>query len=147
MKKLTLFTLLLCCISIIFTEVRADPLPDKEIVVINEKFFIQQCEDVYINPDDYEDKLIEIEGLCDIVEQNDEKRYFVYRNTPGCCGADGTIGFRFLYKGEEKLAQKDWISVIASVNVSKTVFGLNAIVLDAMEIKVKEEHGAEFVRF
>ena len=146
MKRTAFIILLICCVCILSLESRADALPDKEIVEINEKFFIQQCDDVYLNPDYYEDKLIKIEGLCAIWDENGETRYRVYRTTPGCCGFDGESGFRFLYNGKEKLSAKDWISLTASVKLGTSDFGFRTVVLDALELSIKAERGAEFVR-
>ena len=146
MKKLAIFVLFIYCLLMLHSVSLAGSPADKETVEVKEKFFIQQCEYIYMNAGDFENRIIKIEGLCDIREGNGEKRYYVYRNTPGCCGNDGMIGFRFLYKGDEKLALKDWIAVTASLNIGKDSFGLTTIVLDAMEVTIREERGAEFVR-
>lgn len=145
MKKLAILIMFMYCPIMLHSASFAGSPDEKETVEINEKFFIQQCMNVYLNPEDFQDKLLKIEGLCEVWDDNGETHYLVYRNTPGCCGNDGTIGFMFLYKGEEKLASKNWISVTASVNIGKNPFGQKSITLDATEVIIKEKHGAEFV--
>jgi uncharacterized membrane protein YcgQ (UPF0703/DUF1980 family) len=118
---------------------------DKKIIEIKEKMFVQQCFDIYENPDDYEDKLVKIEGICDVWEEDDETLYAVYRRTPGCCGDDGVMGFQFTYNGTPTLAADNWISVTASVLLDESEDGYTIITLAATDVTVMEKRGKEFV--
>ncbi len=115
------------------------------VVEIGEKLFIQQCNDLYANPGDYEDKLVRIEGLCDVWEQDGETHYAVYRRTPGCCGDDGVMGFYIDYDGEARPQLGDWIAVTAKVKSGKDESGYTTVELVASEVTVTEERGAEYV--
>jgi uncharacterized membrane protein YcgQ (UPF0703/DUF1980 family) len=115
------------------------------IVEIRDRLFIQQCTDLYENPDDYEDKLVKIEGICDVWEEGGETCYAVYRRTPGCCGDDGVMGFSFNYSGDEELALGDWISVTAEVISGTDEYGYTTVELNAGEVTVSQERGVEFV--
>jgi predicted small secreted protein len=115
------------------------------VVEIGEKLFIQQCTDLYMNPEDYEEKLVRIEGICDVWEENGETCYAVYRRTPGCCGDDGVMGFSFSYSGDEQLAMGDWISVTAEVISGTDEYGYATVELNAGEVTVSQERGMEFV--
>jgi uncharacterized membrane protein YcgQ (UPF0703/DUF1980 family) len=115
------------------------------VVEIGEKLFIQRCTDLYMNPDDYDDKLVRIEGICDVWEEGGETCYAVYRRTPGCCGDDGVMGFTFNYSGEQQLAMGDWISVTAEVITGTDEYGNATVELNAGEVTVSQVRGLEFV--
>ncbi len=123
----------------------AQALPELPMVNITEKMFIAQCNDVYLNPDDYRGKAIRLEGMYDsFTDSTDGTVYhYVTRNSPGCCGADGSIGFEFLYDGETPQLN-DWIEVIGTVE-KMTVGESEYIVLRATKVTVLDVRGAEFV--
>jgi uncharacterized membrane protein YcgQ (UPF0703/DUF1980 family) len=115
------------------------------IVEIGDKLFIQRCTDLYMNPADYEERLVKIEGICDVWEEGGETRYAVYRRTPGCCGDDGVMGFSFSYSGDQKLGPGDWISVTGEVISGTDEYGYATVELNAAEVTVSQERGLEFV--
>lgn len=123
----------------------AQALPDLPMVDITEKMFIAQCNDVYLNPDEYQGKAIRLEGMYQNFEDSTDgtQYHYVMRNSPGCCGADGTIGFEFLFDGEMPQFN-DWIEVVGTVE--KVTLGESEyIVLRALKVTVLNERGAEFV--
>ena len=115
------------------------------MVDITEKLFIAQCNDVYLNPDDYQGKAIRLEGMYQFYAntQSGKTYHYVVRNGPGCCGADGSAGFEFVYDGVPP-KENDWIEVIGTVE-KMTIGDSEYIVLRAGSITVKQERGAEFV--
>jgi len=115
------------------------------MVDITEKMFIAQCNDVYLNPDDYQGKAIRLEGMYQFYAdvQSGKAYHYVVRNGPGCCGSDGSAGFEFLYDGVPP-QENDWIEVIGTVE-KMTIGESEYIVLRAGSVTVKEERGAEFV--
>ena len=123
----------------------AQALPELPMVDITEKMFIAQCNDVYLNPDEYLGKVLRLEGMYDnFTDPSDGTVYhYVLRNSPGCCGADGTIGFEFLYDGETPQLN-DWIEVIGTVE-KMTVGESEYIALRAVKVTVLDVRGAEFV--
>jgi len=144
MKKLSIFLVLMYCVFVLPAKSPAGSLAEKKTVEIKEKFFIQQCNDVYFNFKNYKDTIIKIEGICEVLPKEFMFSYNLFRNTPGCCGDDGKIGFMFDYDGDTELKGNDWISVTANVNV-KQENGFSLVYLDVIEVTVKAERGAEFV--
>ncbi len=145
MKKLIVMLLAIFCAAALLAGCGDSASASGDVVEIGEKLFIQQCNDLYANPDDYEDKLVKIEGLCDVWEQDGETHYAVYRRTPGCCGDDGVMGFYLYYEGETEPQMGDWIAVTAKVKAGKDASGYTTVELVASEVTVTEERGAEFV--
>jgi uncharacterized membrane protein YcgQ (UPF0703/DUF1980 family) len=117
-----------------------------EVFEIGEKFFIQQCNDIYYNPQSYEGTVVRLEGMYDeyFDEYNGGMSHAVYRNGPGCCGNDGVAGFVFEYSGDFP-AQNDWIEVTGVVKLETYDDGFTNVILKATEVDVKTERGAEFV--
>lgn len=120
-------------------------LDNKKVVEIKEELFIAQCNDVYLNPEDYANKLIKLEGIYE--EYTDEETNITYRYVirygPGCCGDDGTAGFEILFEGD-KPKKNDWIEVIGSVEMID-VNGFEYIALRVSSLKILDVRGAEFV--
>ncbi len=119
----------------------------KSICYLKDRFFIQQAMDIQLNPQDYSDKIINIEGLFEkYVDENKIERYIVYRKTAGCCGDDGSVGFEFLYKkGKLDIKPGEWILVEGHVLEKADKEGNNLIYLDAISV-TKKKKGTEFVK-
>lgn len=119
--------------------------PELPVVEINEKMFIAQCNDVYLNPDDYQGKAIKLEGIyCTYKDLDNVNAYhYVMRYGPGCCGNDGSAGFEFLYDGEMPKPD-DWIEVIGTVE-KVMEDDVEYIVLRASKVTVLDIRGEEFV--
>ncbi|MDR1028312.1 MAG: hypothetical protein LBL63_02710, partial [Clostridiales Family XIII bacterium] len=97
---------------------KADAGDKAEVFEIGEKFFIQQCNDIYYNPQSYEGDVVRLEGIYDeyFDEYKGETSHAVYRNGPGCCGNDGVAGFVFKYDGSFPV-QDEWIEVTGVVEL------------------------------
>jgi uncharacterized membrane protein YcgQ (UPF0703/DUF1980 family) len=119
----------------------------KSVCYLKDRFFIQQVNDINLNPQDYKDKIIQIEGLFNkYVDENNVERYVVYRKTAGCCGDDGSSGFEFAYKKEKlNFKPEQWILVEARV-AERTAKGGNHVIiyLEATSV-VEKPKGKEFV--
>ena len=115
------------------------------IIEIKERMFINQCNDVYLNPDDYRGKLIKLEGIYDgfTDEETGEKLNFVFRYGPGCCGYDGVAGFEFNYIGNLPNPQ-DWIEVVGVVEILD-IDNYETVRLNAISLNVLDKRGKEFV--
>ena len=115
------------------------------VIEIKERMFINQCNDVYLNPDDYRGKLIKLEGIYDgfTDEETGEKLNFVFRYGPGCCGYDGVTGFEFNYNGNIPNPQ-DWIEVVGVVEILE-IDNYETIRLNAISLNVLDKRGKEFV--
>ncbi len=115
------------------------------VIEIKERMFINQCNDVYLNPDDYRGKLIKLEGIYDgfTDDETGEKLNFVFRYGPGCCGYDGVAGFEFNYNGNIPNPQ-DWIEVVGVVEILE-IDNYETIRLNAISLNVLDKRGKEFV--
>lgn len=121
-------------------------IDEEKIIEIREKMFIGQIEDIYYNFEDYNGKLIQVEGMYSVVEpveENQEKVHFVFRNAPGCCGYDGWAGFLLNYEGEYP-EFNDWIKVIGTPEIVKDGI-YEDLYLNVISIEVMDERGLEFV--
>jgi len=118
---------------------------DEGIYEIKEDMFITQCNDIYLNPDDYLDKMIKIEGLYYNMEDTEEGiiRHYVIRYGPACCVDDSSAGFEIRYDGEYPEIN-DWIIVTASIEKIKRN-GNDFVALNVISFEVSEERGAEQV--
>ena len=88
-------------------------IDESQITEITEKMFIEQVNDVYLNPNDYLGKPIKLEGVFEsfYLEDTDETLRYVRRMGPGCCGNDGFVGFEVIFGGEYPEAN-DWVELI-----------------------------------
>ena len=127
-------------------------------LVIKENLFIGQINDVGLNYKNYLGKSIKIEGLFKHQERNGKDFFYVYRRTPGCCGADGEIGYELSwdpnYQGiNTDIVSKlgvypntdDWVEVYGVLTRYERD-GFPSLYLALSEINVLDKRGAEFVR-
>ena len=116
---------------------------NKEVVNIDEKVFLSQMTDIYMNTNDYIGRIISMEGYMHPGDTGDEIIGAVVRNSPGCCGDDGITGLSYIWDGDVP-AENEWIKVsgVLSVRVEGEQIYL---VIEADEVEVMEERGLEFV--
>ena len=126
---------------------QAPPLGIAGIFEIRDKFFIQQCNDIYLNPDKYMGRMVKLEGIYDEFknEEKDRPERYVIRYGPGCCGNDGVAGFEFFYDGQALPKQDDWIEVTGTVDMITGDDGEEYLVLAKSDLKVMAKRGREFV--
>ena len=117
-----------------------------KVFEIREKMFIEQCNDIYLNPDDYLDHMIKLEGIYEEEQEESHTFRYVIRYGPGCCGNDGVAGFEVLVDAMSPMPrQGDWVEAIGSIQRLKDPDDLEYIVLKLSQLEVKEERGAEYV--
>ncbi len=127
------------------SEVNVKNEEKKEIFEVKDNYFMAQVNDMYLNIDDYKDKIIRVEGIYAnfTPEGEDEAIQMVYRNGPGCCGDDGWSGFYLEYDGK-KPKEEEWILVEGIPKmVDKGDF--EDLYLEVIKLEVKKERGQEFV--
>jgi len=102
---------------------------NKSFCLLKDRLFVQQVSDIYLNPQTYGDKIIQIEGFFEkYMDEDNHERYAIFRKTAGCCGDDGRAGFEFVYKKEKlKFRQNEWIMVEAIVKEKAADVYLEAI--------------------
>ncbi|MDR1900696.1 MAG: hypothetical protein LBQ88_00235 [Treponema sp.] len=145
------------------------PENDGKIIEINEKLFIAQTNDIYLNPEDYMGRTIKLEGLFKSVqyEDGDTPYCFVLRYGPGCCGSDGNAGFEVAWDNppdnrllnddtrytlslpdsKQQTAmprEDDWVEAVGVLK-SYEEDGYPYLYLSLSSLDIKETRGAEFV--
>jgi len=121
-------------------------------LVIREKMFIAQVNDVYLNSDDYIGKKIKLEGIFMDMFSGGSRYCFVIRKGPGCCGSDGQVGFEVSWNppGQIMLEKREYPKKNAWVEAQGVLSeyeesGTNFLYLALTDLKVLEKRGAEFV--
>jgi uncharacterized membrane protein YcgQ (UPF0703/DUF1980 family) len=127
----------------------ASTAPDKGVVVIREKMFATQINDVYLNAEDYLGKTIKLEGIfkSEQYTENGEQYCFVVRyGTGGCCGADANIGFEVAWAKEKTQAYpsaESWVEAIGELRVDEEAG--KYLYLDLASLNVLNKRGKETV--
>jgi zinc transport system permease protein len=112
---------------------------------IKEKFFITQINDIYLNPNNYLGTKIRYEGIFDVYDIEDGKKFYsVFRYGPGCCGPDAYAGFEIIWedKSKEYPRPNDWVEVIGVLEMyeaDKAKF----LRIKLSSLKVLEKRGKE----
>jgi uncharacterized membrane protein YcgQ (UPF0703/DUF1980 family) len=153
MHKSALFILaasvLLCAFGC--TKTKEDAPPDNDTVVISEKMFIAQINDVYLNTEDYLGKTIRLEGIFKIEQYYiDADPYcFVIRYGPGCCGYDGNAGFEVKWdksRIQPYPAAESWVEATGILKTYEEEDGyFQYPYLDLSSLNVLTRRGAEIV--
>jgi uncharacterized membrane protein YcgQ (UPF0703/DUF1980 family) len=147
-NKLGFIALILAIAASFFTVSCTKPKAEvTDTVEIGEKMFISQVNDVYLNADDYLGKTIKLEGIFK-QEQGYEKSYcFVLRYGPGCCGADGNVGFEIAWdngKAQSYPAVDSWVEATGVLKTYEEDFN-QYLYLDLFSLNVLSRRGAEMV--
>lgn len=124
-----------------------DSLKNSEdnVVLIKDKLFIAQCNDIYFNTEDYMDKTIKWEGIyTELTSPDTNETYkFVIRYGPGCCGYDGTAGFEILYDGDMP-KKDDWVEAVGKVEMIEED-GQEFLAVRLSKLTVLDVRGEEYV--
>ena len=118
---------------------------ETDTLVIGEKLFLTQINEIFNNFDSYRDTTVEVEGMYTLFYDKDgvQNTPAVYRKGPGCCGNDGWGGFLLQYDGEYP-EDNAWIRVTGTPEL--VIDGYDRMLyLHATDIEVLKERGAEFV--
>ncbi len=118
---------------------------DSNEITIKDKMFIAQCNDIYLNTDEYLDKTIIWEGIyTESTNPETGNTYkFVIRYGPGCCGNDGVAGFEVLYDQETPKAD-DWVKAVGKIEMVEQG-GIEFVAIRLSELTVLDVRGQEFV--
>lgn len=119
----------------------------KDILKIEERFFITQINDIYTNFEDFKNRTILVEGLFGKLPtyDNSKKVPVVYRYGPGCCTNDAWGGFMLDYKGKFP-PQEEWIEVKGKPYMEITDDGYKNLYLKVKSLKIKRPRGADTVK-
>jgi hypothetical protein len=123
--------------------------PSGSMVEIKENLFLTQLNDIFLNQADYLGKTIKYEGIFTSYTWAEKNMtcYFVYRKSPGCCGADGQAGFEVVWPDDADKTypkENDWCEVVGTLE-QYDEDGQQYLRIALSSLTVKEKRGAEFV--
>ena len=123
----------------------AVPASSGDVIVIREKMFIAQTNDIYYNTEDYLGKTIKYEGIFKTYywEEDDLTYHYVIRYGPGCCGNDGEAGFEVAWTGDYP-NQDDWVETVGVLEEYEEN-GYMYLRLALTSLTVLPTRGAEYV--
>jgi len=124
-------------------------------IEIRENMFITHINEINLNFRDYLGRTIRFEGMFRHFHWDGNNMYFVIRNTPGCCGDDGEIGFEVSWNPyhqgfDDGTAERvypnrnDWVEVKGVLNYFEN-FGRPMLYIAMSELNVLDRRGLEFV--
>ncbi len=123
-------------------------LKDSSVLEITEELFLTQVNDIYTNLDDYLGRKITYQGIFQTMDYEEdgisEQILYVFRNSPGCCGNDGTAGFEVVWDGEIP-PQDSWVEVEGTLVTFEDKEGNQFLQLKLDSLTVMKERGKEFV--
>lgn len=126
-------------------EINYEEINYEEIIYIEERVFLSQITAIQMEKEEYLGKTISLEGYMFMDTPSEDIAGGVVRNTPGCCGDDGMIGFLYSWSGE-KPEKDEWIRVTGVLTEHTNENGSPMyFVIEAEEVEVLEERGLEFV--
>lgn len=119
--------------------------PEPEYIEIKEKMFIAQSNDVYLNPDEYQDKTLRWQGIYTCMDWGEDVAPYhcVFRYGPGCCGDDGMAGFEVAWDGDYPELDS-WVEAEGILEAYEEN-GIEYLRVRLHSLAVLEERGAEFV--
>jgi predicted small secreted protein len=125
-----------------FAAASSDP---DDLIVVGDKMFVGQMNDIYLNPDDYLGRTIRYEGFFTWFdnEETGQRYYCLVRNGPGCCGYDSLVGFEVDWSGEQP-EDDDWCEVEGAIDTYEED-GLDYIVIRADSLEVLPYRGNDTV--
>jgi len=112
-----------------------------DIIVIGERFFVNQVVEIVMNANQYTGRTIQFEGIFRAINnaQTGDNHFFVMRFTQGCCGIE-MIGLEVLMEDRTPIDDDAWVEVTGILEI---IDGLPMLRVTA--IIEMDERGAEFV--
>jgi len=112
------------------------------VVVIDERFFVVQTQDILFNPSRFMGRTIRYEGFFGSMQWDDEPPlHYVARRTLGCCGDDGIIGFEVVLGDIAPPADDAWVEVTGVLHGEG-----RRLFLYVTHLTELQERGMEFVQ-
>lgn len=119
-----------------------DSVSNKIDIVIGDKYYITQLNEIYLNTEDYLGKVIEIEGF----PLSNGQYNFIGRYGPGCCSNDAIAYLEYEYDQDlELIDEKDWIKIIGEICKGKDADGTEYIYINASSVEKKDTRGLDTV--
>ncbi|MCL2828272.1 MAG: hypothetical protein FWD99_05980 [Oscillospiraceae bacterium] len=139
--------ILLLFVALLFLTGCADEIGEDD-VVITDRFFILQIEEIHLNTDEYLGRTIRYEGMFRSVYWPGTSQYYHYviRYTDSCCGVGGAIGFEVYFEnGNIPTVEEDaWVAVVGVLEQYEENW-ITLLRLRVTSITELDERGEEFV--
>ncbi len=114
---------------------------DNGIVIIQDKYFTTQLEDIYLNAQTYAGKQIAIEGFTLLLDDGEfPGKFAVARLFIVCCGPGAPIGLPCSYS-EATPQENDWIAVEGIIRVDTN----DVVYIDVTKLTAKDNAGNRYV--
>ena len=110
-----------------------------DTVVISERFFLHEMQEIFFNHQQYLGRTIQFEGMFRTIPWGDDDRFIVMRYHWGCCGEE-PVGLEIDLNNFAPLAQNAWVEVTGTLDIDD-VF----LILRVTSIVELEERGLEVV--
>jgi len=135
MKRLILGTL----VALLTTFVLVGCGSDDDTVVISERFFANEMQEVVLNHQQYLGRTIQFEGMFRTISVSDVDRFLVMRYHDGCCGEE-PVGLEVILGDFEPFAQDAWVEVTGILEVAG-----GFLVLEVTNIRELSVRGREVI--
>ena len=113
---------------------------DEGIVMIGERFFVNQMMEIFLNHQQYLGSVIQYEGMFrSVATQNGDEFFIVYRLMSSCCG-DEVMGLEVDMDGFTPFPDNAWVEVRGTLDLDE-----GFLVLRTISITEMAERGAELV--
>ena len=139
MKKI-----ILICLAVLILTSCQSAKNDDEVLVIRDKVFIEQVNELYLNADKYNGKTVKYEGIFLSENHNGTDFYYVIRYGPGCCGNDGLVGFEIIYEPGEYPENNSWVEAVGVLEELREN-GKRTVRLNLTSLTVVENRGEDYV--
>ena len=117
---------------------------DDDVLVITERFFVNQMMEIFLNHNQYIGQTIQYEGMFRSIIGWDGSAYIqfylVYRYKIDCCGDGGMLGFEVKLNGFNSFPDDTWVEVIGVLDMDD-----GFVVLRLDSITELAERGQELV--
>jgi len=113
---------------------------DEEVIMISERFFSNQMQEIFFNHQQYLGSTIQYEGMFrTMVTRYGDEFFMVYRYMFGCCGEE-IMGLEVDMNGFMPFADNAWVEVRGVLDMDEGFLVLRTIFIEEMA-----ERGAELV--
>jgi len=147
MKKLSIYVktvaLLVCLLFLVGCG--GDAMDEDNIVLITERFFVQQTQEIWLNPQGYIGRAIRYQGMFFSQDWEGETFHMVVRFADDCCGGGGAIGFEVYIGDIEPFADDTWVEVTGILEFHDDGDG-EILRLNVVSLIEMEERGASTVQ-
>ncbi|MCL2856943.1 MAG: hypothetical protein FWE19_04360 [Oscillospiraceae bacterium] len=120
-------------------------LDDGDILYIGERFFLTQINQIFMNRERYLGRTIRYEGMFYSMHWEEYTYHFVIRNTHGCCGPDGMIGFDVALGEFDPFPDNTWVEVTGVLDEFEFSEWYNMLIINVTSIVEMPERGLEFI--